>query len=152
MVFDSRRVFEAYCQDDVSVLRQACQIFRREFIQIGITDVSLEAITVAWACNKFLRKRILKLNAIGLLQAGGYTCNNRCSKKPSCCWCIRKRRTVVKYFTVKMDVSTDCQNYVTRVWTVSVRKQKNYTNSVGASITAIPIYPSVSSPLCPEIP
>jgi hypothetical protein len=103
VVFDNRRVFEAYCQDDVSVLRQACQTFRREFIQIGITDVFLEAITIACACNKVLRKRILKLNTITILQRGGYTCNNRCSKKLSCGWCLRKRRTVVKYFTVKTD-------------------------------------------------
>jgi hypothetical protein len=33
-VFDNRRVLESYCQDDVTVLRQACQVFRREFIQI----------------------------------------------------------------------------------------------------------------------
>ena len=34
-VFDNRRVLEEYCQADVTVLRQACQVFRREFIQIG---------------------------------------------------------------------------------------------------------------------
>ena len=27
-VFDNRRVLEQYCQDDVTVLRQACQLFR----------------------------------------------------------------------------------------------------------------------------
>jgi hypothetical protein len=27
-VFDNRRVLESYCQDDVTVLRQACQVFR----------------------------------------------------------------------------------------------------------------------------
>ena len=32
-VFDNRRVLEAYCQDDVSVLREACRVLRREFIQ-----------------------------------------------------------------------------------------------------------------------
>ena len=34
-VFDNRRILEQYCQNDVTVLRQACQIFRREFIDIG---------------------------------------------------------------------------------------------------------------------
>jgi hypothetical protein len=34
-VFDNRHVLEQYCHDDVTVLRQACQIFRREFIEIG---------------------------------------------------------------------------------------------------------------------
>jgi len=33
-VFDNRRVLEQYCQDDVTVLRQACQIFRRDFMEI----------------------------------------------------------------------------------------------------------------------
>jgi len=35
IVLDNRRVLEQYCQDDVTVLRQACQIFRRDFIEIG---------------------------------------------------------------------------------------------------------------------
>jgi len=39
-VFGNRHVFEQYCQDDVTVLRQACQIFRRNFIEIGNVDVS----------------------------------------------------------------------------------------------------------------
>jgi len=40
-VFDNRHVFVQYCQDDVTVLRQACQIFRRDFIEIGNVDVFL---------------------------------------------------------------------------------------------------------------
>jgi hypothetical protein len=34
MVFDNTRVLEKYSQDDVTVLRQACEIFRRDFIEI----------------------------------------------------------------------------------------------------------------------
>jgi hypothetical protein len=37
-IFNNRRVFEQYCQDDVTVLREACQIFRRDFMEIGIID------------------------------------------------------------------------------------------------------------------
>ena len=33
-VFDNRKVLEQYCQDDVTVLRQACRVFRREFLEI----------------------------------------------------------------------------------------------------------------------
>jgi len=65
-VFDNRHVFEQYCQDDVTVLRQACEIFRRDFIQIGNVDIFLESCTIASACNKVLRKRFLKLKTIGL--------------------------------------------------------------------------------------
>ena len=35
VLFDNRRVMEAYCQDDVTVLREACQVFRHECLQVG---------------------------------------------------------------------------------------------------------------------
>ena len=41
-VFDNRRVLESYCQNDVSVLREACRVLRQEFIQIVNIDVFLE--------------------------------------------------------------------------------------------------------------
>jgi len=51
-VFDNILVLEKYCRHDVTVLRQACQIFRREFIEIGNIEVFLECFTIASACNK----------------------------------------------------------------------------------------------------
>ena len=51
-VFDNRRVLEAYFQDDVTVLWLARRVFRQEFMQIGNTEVFLEAITIASACNR----------------------------------------------------------------------------------------------------
>jgi hypothetical protein len=53
--FDSKRVLELYYQDYVTVLRQKCQIFRREFMAIGNIEVILEAITFASSFNKVLR-------------------------------------------------------------------------------------------------
>jgi hypothetical protein len=47
--FDCRSVLEQYFQDDVTVLRQACQIFRRDFMEIGNIEVFLEAVTIASA-------------------------------------------------------------------------------------------------------
>jgi hypothetical protein len=38
-VFNNRLMLETYCQDDVTVLRQACRVFRREFMEIGNIDV-----------------------------------------------------------------------------------------------------------------
>jgi len=32
--FDNRHVLETYCQDDVTVLRQACRVFRRKFMTL----------------------------------------------------------------------------------------------------------------------
>ena len=65
-----------YCHDDVVVLRQACRVFRREFMQIGNIEVFLESIMIASACNEILRKRFLQPEAIGLIPTGGYICNN----------------------------------------------------------------------------
>jgi len=81
LVFDNRRVLEPYCQDDETVLRQACRVFRREFMQIGHIEVFLEAISIAIACNKVFCKRFLKPNIIGLLPTGGYSGNVNYSKK-----------------------------------------------------------------------
>ena len=58
--FDNRNVLKAYCQYDVTVLRQACIVFRRAFIEIGNVDVFTESVTIASACNKVLRKRFYK--------------------------------------------------------------------------------------------
>jgi hypothetical protein len=91
-VFDNRRVLEEYCQADVTVLRQACRVFRREFMSIGNIDVFVESITIASACNKVLRKRFLKPDTIGLIPAGGYTCNNNYSKK-AMMWLLHMEQT-----------------------------------------------------------
>ena len=72
---------QAYCQDDVTVLRQACRVFRREFLQIGNIEVFLESVTIASACNKVLRRKCLKTDTILLTATGGCTCNNKYSKK-----------------------------------------------------------------------
>ena len=36
--FDKRRVLEKYCQDKVTVLRQACRVFSCEFMHIGYIE------------------------------------------------------------------------------------------------------------------
>jgi hypothetical protein len=43
--FENRHVLEEYCQDDVTVLHQACQVFRRKFLLIGNVEVLLESVT-----------------------------------------------------------------------------------------------------------
>jgi len=79
-VFDNRRVLEQYCQDD-TLLRQACQIFRRDYMESGNIEVFLEALTIASACNEVLRKKFLKPETIGLLPPGGYSANSRYIRK-----------------------------------------------------------------------
>jgi hypothetical protein len=89
--FDNRRVLEEYCQDDVTVLRQACQVLRREFLQIGNVEVFLESVTIASACNKVLRRKFLEPDVIGLIPAGGYTGNVNYSKKAIMCLIHREQ-------------------------------------------------------------
>jgi len=74
-VFDNRRVLQQYCQDDVTVATR--EIFRRDFIEIGNIEVFLEALTMASACKKVLRKKFLKPETVGLIPAGVYSANNR---------------------------------------------------------------------------
>jgi len=76
-VFDNRHALEQYCQDDVTLLRQACRVFRREFLEIGNIEGFLEAMTIATACNKVLRKKFLKPETNGLIPPGGYRANRR---------------------------------------------------------------------------
>ena len=90
-VFDSRRVLEPYCHDDVTVLRQACRVFRREFLEIGNIEVFLEAMTIASACNKLLRKKFLKPERIRLIPPGSYSANQRYSKK-ALMWLLHMER------------------------------------------------------------
>jgi hypothetical protein len=66
-VFDNKRVLEQYCQDEVTVLRQACQAFRREFKDTGHKEVFQESYTIASACNKVFRKQFLQTDTIGLI-------------------------------------------------------------------------------------
>jgi hypothetical protein len=47
--FENRLVLVIYCQVDVTVLRQACQVFRREIMHIGNIDVFQESVTIASA-------------------------------------------------------------------------------------------------------
>ena len=94
-VFDNKRILEQYCQDDVTVLRQGWQIFRRDFIEIGNIEVFLEAFTIASACNKVLRKRLLKPETIGLIPTGGYSCNNNYNKK-TLMWLLHMEQTRFK--------------------------------------------------------
>ena len=81
-VFDNKLVLEKYCQDDVTVLRQACLIFRREFIEIGSIEVFLESFTIAFACNKVLRKKFLKPDTIGTYTTVGIVVTICTARKP----------------------------------------------------------------------
>jgi hypothetical protein len=77
------RVLEEYCQDDVTGLRQTCQVFRRQILHVGYVDVFLESVTIASACNKFPRIVFLETDIKGLIPAGGYKAMSITARKPS---------------------------------------------------------------------
>ena len=79
--FSTTGVYWKISQDDVTVLIVACKVFRREFMQIGNLEIFIVSIIFASACNKFLRKRFLQPDTIGLIPPGGYACNHNYSKK-----------------------------------------------------------------------
>ena len=81
VLFDNRRVLETYCQDEVTVLKQACRVIRREFLQVGNIDVFDRSVTIASVCNKVLRQIFLKPDTIGLIPTGGYSGKVNYSKK-----------------------------------------------------------------------
>jgi len=110
--FSITGVLESYCQD-VTVLRQARQVFRREFIQIRNIEVFLEAIAIASACKKVLRKRFLKPDTIGLFITGGYSGNVKHSKKALMWLVYREKTDESKIRQVETGASKDCQNFLT---------------------------------------
>jgi hypothetical protein len=75
--FNNRSVLESYCQNDVTVLRQACKILRRNFVEIGNIEGFLEAMTIASVCNKVFGKQFWKPNTIDIIPSGGYTNNSK---------------------------------------------------------------------------
>ena len=91
-VFRTRRVLKSFCQDDVSVLREAYRVLGQEFIQFGNIDVSLESVTIASACNEVMRKRFLKPNTLGLIPPGGYIGNFNYSNK-AIMWLVYREQT-----------------------------------------------------------
>ena len=135
-VFDNRLVLEQYCQDDVTVLRQACRVFRREFLAIGNIEVFLEALTIASACNKVLRKKILKPETKGLFPPGGYFANRRYSKK-ALVWFLHMERTDGCHYSTRETVANiDLQNFHITAWTVTAPRRDQFTNSWDVTITA----------------
>jgi hypothetical protein len=71
---------------------QACQIFRRDFAEIGNDDIFQKSLTIASVCSKVFRRRFLKRQTIGLIPAGFYSCNKNYSMKVFM-WLIHMEQT-----------------------------------------------------------
>jgi hypothetical protein len=90
-VSDNRRVLESYCQDDITVLRQACRVLRGEFMLVGNIDEFKESVTIASSCNEVSRKLFLKHDTIVLIPMGGYKGNVNYSNKTMMCLVYREQ-------------------------------------------------------------
>ena len=62
--FVMRREMEAYCESDVKLLKAGCQKFREEFKQKAEFDPMEKCVTIASACNRFWRKKLVPKNKI----------------------------------------------------------------------------------------
>ena len=119
-------------------------------MQIGKIEDFLEAITIACACNKVLRKRFLKPDTIGLIPTGGYSCNVNYIKK-ALMWLVYREMIDggdARYWTGVTDANTSCQNSPTLVWTVSALRRGPYTNFSDVTTTVIHANPTVTSVRC----
>ena len=73
------------------MLREACQNFRKHFLQIGDVEVFLECMSITSACNRVFRKKFVHPKRIRIIPTGGYTNNNRQNKK-AITWLIDKEQ------------------------------------------------------------
>ena len=110
VLLDNRPVLEAYCQDDVTVLRQACEMFRREFLQVGNIEVFQEAVKTTSSCSKVLRELFLEPDTIGLIPSGGYSGNVKHSQKALMWLGYRELQEGCRIMQVETVASTDCQH------------------------------------------
>jgi len=128
-IFDNRRMLVYYCQDDSTVIREACTIFRRDFIEIGNIEVFLEAYTIAIACNKLLRNKFLKPHTIGMIHAGVYSCNRKYNKK-ALMWLLHMEQVDgCRIAHARNGREYRLPNYRLIVWMVIVTRQGPRTSS-----------------------
>jgi hypothetical protein len=106
-------------------------------MKIGNIDVFLEAVTIASARNIVLRKKFLEPETIGLIPTGGYSANNRYSKK-ALMWLLHMEQTdggQIKH--AKTCVNTDLLNWRITAWTGTVKRLEPCMNFWDATITDV---------------
>ena len=71
-VFNLRREMQAYCESDVKLLKAGCQKFREEFKEHADFDPLEKCVTIASACHKFWRSKLLPPETIASEPARGW--------------------------------------------------------------------------------
>lgn len=70
-VFDFKQELLAYCQSDVLLLKQGCLTFMRDFEEKAGFD-PFDSMTIAFACNKYLRTHCLEPGTIAVEPPHGW--------------------------------------------------------------------------------
>ena len=63
---------KAYCESDVKLLKAGCREFREEFKQKADFDPMEKCVTMASACNRFWRKKLVPKNKIASIPSRGW--------------------------------------------------------------------------------
>jgi hypothetical protein len=82
-IFDFRQEIRKYCLNDVEILRNACNVFRKLFMETCDID-PFTCITIASACLATYKHKYMKPNSIGILPVQGY--NQRKSSRKAVVW------------------------------------------------------------------
>ena len=64
VVFHLQRDMASYCESDVKLLKAGCQTFQEEFEAKAEFNPFVKCVTIASACNRFWRKKLLPVRTI----------------------------------------------------------------------------------------
>ncbi|XP_025163928.1 uncharacterized protein LOC112590728 [Harpegnathos saltator] len=78
--FDFQWEIVSYCRNDVDILRRACLVFRKIFLDCGKVRPFEECTTIASTCMRVFRKNFLREKEIGIIPSGGYRRVNQSRK------------------------------------------------------------------------
>ncbi|XP_039313511.1 uncharacterized protein LOC120359579 [Solenopsis invicta] len=70
-----------YCRNDIDILRRACVVFQKIFLERGGVCPFEECTTITSTCMKVFRKNFLREREIGIIPPGGYRNVDRQSRK-----------------------------------------------------------------------
>ncbi|XP_054711127.1 uncharacterized protein LOC129220719 [Uloborus diversus] len=69
--FNFQKEMLAYCRSDVDILRQCCNMFRKEFLEIAKVDPFCY-VTIASCCMAIYRSSHIQPNTIAMVPTNGY--------------------------------------------------------------------------------
>ena len=72
VVFNLRHEMEEYCISDVKLLKAGCQKFQAEFYKEAGFNPMEKCLTIASACHRYWRKKLLKRNTIAVEPMHGW--------------------------------------------------------------------------------